>query len=79
MPVPPHDEPLSLRAFLDGSVVELYANDRHCLTSRVYPEAESTGISVAAEGGRATVSSLAAWALEHAVTARPDAGGQSSQ
>ncbi|MFB6168713.1 MAG: GH32 C-terminal domain-containing protein [Haloferacaceae archaeon] len=71
MPVSPYDEPLSLRAFLDGSVVELYANDRHCLTSRVYPAGESTGVSLAAEGGRATVASLAAWQLEHAVTERP--------
>jgi len=85
MSVPPYDEPLSLRAFLDGSVVELYANDRRCLTSRVYPGAGSTGISLAAEGGRATVSSLAAWALGHAVHGGPESAadragpGQSSQ
>ena len=64
MAVPPYDEPLSLRCFVDGSVVELYANERHCLTSRVYPTREdSTGVSVAAEGGRATLSSLSAWRL----------------
>jgi beta-fructofuranosidase len=64
MAVPPHDEPLSLRCFLDESVLELYANERHCLTSRVYPAREdSTGISAAAEGGRATISGLSAWEL----------------
>ncbi|SFR51474.1 GH32 C-terminal domain-containing protein [Halorubrum sodomense] len=68
MPVTPYDEPLSLRAFLDGSVIELYANDRHCLTSRVYPAANSTGVSVAAEGGRATVSAFEARELESAIT-----------
>jgi len=68
MAVPPHDEPLSLRVFLDGSVIELYANERHCLTSRVYPDPESVGVSIAAEGGRADLS-LSAWDLEAAVTA----------
>jgi beta-fructofuranosidase len=62
--VPPHDEPLSLRCFLDETVVELYVNERHCLTSRVYPtRADSTGLSVAAQGGRATVDGLSAWDL----------------
>jgi len=64
MTVTPYDEPLSLRVFLDGSVVELYANERHCLTSRVYPTREdSTGVSLAAEGGQARVRSLSAWRL----------------
>ncbi len=64
MTVTPYDEPLSLRCFVDESVVELYANERHCLTSRVYPTREdSTDISVAAEGGRVTVESLSAWSL----------------
>jgi len=83
MPVTPYDEPLSLRAFLDGSVIELFANGRRCLTSRVYPAADSTGLSVAAEGGRAVVSGLDVWELEASITprARPasattDAGTQ---
>jgi len=64
MDVPPYNEPLSLRVFLDGSVVEIFANERHCLTSRVYPTREdSTGISVTAEGGRASVDGLSAWEL----------------
>ncbi|MFB6152543.1 MAG: glycoside hydrolase family 32 protein [Haloarculaceae archaeon] len=64
MAATPVDEPLSLRAFLDGSVVELFANGRHCLTSRVYPtRADSTGVSLAAEGGRVRVSGLSAWQL----------------
>jgi beta-fructofuranosidase len=66
MAVPPYEEPLSLRCFLDGSVLELYANERHCLTSRVYPtRGDSTGVSVAADSGRATVESLSAWQLEN--------------
>ncbi|WP_114576646.1 GH32 C-terminal domain-containing protein [Saliphagus sp. LR7] len=67
MAVPPYDEPLSLRAFVDGSVLELYANERHCLTSRVYPSEDATGVSARAEGGRASVRSLSAWTMERAV------------
>lgn len=67
MPVTPYDEPVSLRCFLDNTVIELYANERHCLTSRVYPtRADATGISLAAEGGRATVNSLSSWSLSGA-------------
>ena len=67
MAVPPHDEPLDLRVFLDGSVIELFANERHCLTSRVYPSAESTGLSIAATDGRAIVDSLTVRGLETGV------------
>jgi len=68
MTVTPYDEPLTLRAFLDGSVVELYANRRHCLTSRVYPTREdSTGLSLCAEGGRASVRSLSVWEMRSAM------------
>ncbi len=68
MSVPPYDEPLSLRIFLDRSVVEIYANDRHCLTSRVYPTRDdAVGLSVVAEGGSASISSLSAWELGEAM------------
>jgi len=64
MPITPYDDPLQLRAFFDGSVVELFANERHCLTSRVYPtRADSEGLSLRARGGRASVSSLSVWQL----------------
>jgi len=68
MAVTSYDAPLSLRAFLDGSVIELYANDRHCLTSRVYPAADSTGMSVAAVDGRASLDALEVWELEPTIT-----------
>ncbi|WP_158056121.1 glycoside hydrolase family 32 protein [Halorussus halophilus] len=65
--VTPYDEPLTLRVFLDGSIVELFANERHCLTSRVYPTREdSTGVSLWSDDGRTTVSSLSVWRLESA-------------
>ncbi|MEF8852644.1 MAG: glycoside hydrolase family 32 protein [Haloarculaceae archaeon] len=75
MPVPPADDPLELRVYLDGSTVEVFANERHCLTSRVYPTREdSRGLSVASEGGRARVSDLSVWALGEGWP-RVDAGG----
>jgi beta-fructofuranosidase len=68
MAVPPYDEPLSLRVFLDRSVIEIYANDRHCLTSRVYPTRDdAVGLSAVAEGGRASITSLSAWELGEAM------------
>ena len=64
MPVTPYDAPLSLRLFVDGSVVELFANERHCLTSRVYPTREdAVDVSVSAEGGSAVVADLEWWEL----------------
>ncbi|MFW5974157.1 MAG: glycoside hydrolase family 32 protein, partial [Natrialbaceae archaeon] len=71
--VTPYDEPLSLRGFVDGSVLELFANERHCLTSRVYPtRPDSTGLSMAAEGGRATVEELSVWELGSAMDVESD-------
>ncbi len=56
------DEPLRLRIFLDRSVLEVFANDRMCLTSRIYPtRKDSVGVAVFAEGGNARVVSMTAW------------------
>ncbi|WP_144925493.1 GH32 C-terminal domain-containing protein [Halorubrum salsamenti] len=68
MAVPPYDEPLSLRVFLDRSAIEIYANGRRCLTSRVYPTRDdAVGVSARAEGGRAAIASLSAWELGEAM------------
>ncbi len=57
-------EGLSLRIFLDRSVIEVYANGRACLTSRVYPtRPDSLGVTLWAEGGRVRVASLDAWTM----------------
>ncbi|QFU84708.1 GH32 C-terminal domain-containing protein [Natronorubrum aibiense] len=64
MPVTPVDDSLSLRLFLDGSVLELFANDRHCLTTRIYPTREdSNGVSLYAAGGTVTLEALDIWQL----------------
>jgi beta-fructofuranosidase len=58
------DEPLELRVFLDSSIIEVYANRRRCLTSRVYPSRpDSTGLRLAASNGPVTVQELMAWEM----------------
>ena len=48
------NEPLELRVFIDRSVIEVFANDRQCLTLRVYPQREdSRGVSIFARSADA--------------------------
>jgi beta-fructofuranosidase len=57
-------EPLRLRIFLDGSVIEIFANDRFYLTARVYPAGpQSTGVALHASGGTAKIVSFEAWEM----------------
>jgi beta-fructofuranosidase len=58
------DEPLTLRVFLDRSVLEVFANDRVCITDRLYPErADSVGVELFSVGGSAKLRHLTAWEL----------------
>ena len=46
------DELLRLHVFIDRSILEVFANGRLCLTSRIYPtRSDSTGIGLFAAGG----------------------------
>ena len=57
-------ELLTLRIFLDRSILEVFANSRQCVTQRIYPtRPDSTGVSLFARGGDARVRSLQAWTL----------------
>ena len=57
-------EHLSLRVFVDRSIVEVFANERCCFTGRVYPTLQdSVCVSMAAEGGRAALFSADVWAM----------------
>jgi sucrose-6-phosphate hydrolase SacC (GH32 family) len=57
-------ETLKLRVFLDGSILEVFANGRQCITQRVYPTREdSTGIALFARAGSARVGTLKAWEM----------------
>lgn len=56
-------ESLRLRVFVDCSVIEFFANDYACVTSRVYPSrSDSTGVSVFARGD-ARINSIQIWSL----------------
>lgn len=41
---------LSLRVFCDHSVVEIFVNDRFCMSSRIYPDTTSLGMNLSFEG-----------------------------
>jgi len=58
-------EPLSLRVFLDHSVLEIFANHRTCLVSRVYPSQESSRhIGLFAQNSPALIPRLDIWKLK---------------
>lgn len=57
-------EPLRLHIFVDRSVIEVFANDRVCAASRVYPSrADSLGVALFAEGGAAEAESIDVWKM----------------
>lgn len=59
------EEPLSLRVFLDKSVIEVFANHQTCLTSRVYPTRDdSLGVALYSRGGRAELVSMDVWEMK---------------
>ncbi len=58
-------ETLRLRIFLDHSVVEVFGNERSCVTGRIYPSREdSLGISLFVYGGSARLISLDIWEMQ---------------
>ena len=57
------EETLTLRVFVDGSIVEIFANDRQALGRRIYPSLGGTGVKLFAEGGDMQVKSVKAWEM----------------
>ncbi|WP_416840141.1 GH32 C-terminal domain-containing protein [Haloferax sp. DFSO52] len=73
--MPIEDDSLSLRVFVDGSILELFANENRCLTTRVYPtRSDADGVTVAAgretDEGSVELSNFDAWELDAAFDAR---------
>ena len=55
-------ERLTLRGFLDRSMLEVFANGRECMTQRIYPtRRDSTRILLFSKGGSVEVTSVEAW------------------
>lgn len=70
------DEPLKLRIFIDRSIVEVFVNGRQCVIARVYPgRADSTGVSLRAQGAGATLRGLEAWQMRSIYGERGDISG----
>jgi beta-fructofuranosidase len=57
-------EPLRLRVFVDRSMIEVFANGRLCLTSRVYPSETSLGVALFAQGGSLNVPVIDVWDMK---------------
>lgn len=54
---------LDLTIYLDHSVIEIYANDRLTMTSRIYPDRDDAkGMQIAAIGGRAAIK-MSVWSM----------------
>lgn len=59
------DGPFRRRIFIDRSVVEVFVNGRLCLAQRVAPSrADSTGVSLRAQGSDAELRMLDVWQLK---------------
>ena len=57
-------EPFSLRIFLDASILEVYANRRVCMTTRIYPAREdSIGVRLATGDQPVQLDQLLAWEM----------------
>lgn len=58
------DEPLTLRIFVDRSIVEVFANERQAVVRRIYPSCrDAVGLTLFARGGAARCSALTAWEM----------------
>ena len=56
------EKPSRLQVFIDRSTVEVFSNDRQCLTSRAHPSSEnSSGISLLARRTNVQLISLRGW------------------
>jgi beta-fructofuranosidase len=59
------DEDVTLRVFIDRSVVEVFVNNRQCVAVRAYPDREdSTGVSLRSQGQDAELTCLDAWQMK---------------
>jgi beta-fructofuranosidase len=59
------EEDLTLRVFIDRSVVEVFVNDVQCVAARVYPDRDdSMGVSFRSQGLDAELKGLDAWQMK---------------
>lgn len=58
-----NSSPVSLRVFLDRTVLEAYVNGRACATRVISPEARDLEVALFAEGGELRVRALEVWPM----------------
>lgn len=69
-------ETLRLRVFLDKPMLEVFANDRQCVTQQIFPSRkDSLGVRISARGGATTVRTLEAWDMPPARFVNRKRGG----
>ena len=67
------DESLFLHIFLDRSVIEVFANYRLCMSSRIYPSrTDSLGVGFFAHGGTARIKVLDVWEMRSIIAESAD-------
>lgn len=67
-PLPADDGLVQMHVFIDWSSVEVFAGDgRTVITDRIFPDPESDGVALFAEGGTARLVSLQAWEMASSV------------
>ena len=60
-------ETLNLRVFIDGPMLEIFANGRQCVTQLIYPASKaSVGVKAAAKGGNVMVKRAEMWEMADA-------------
>jgi len=61
----PADEDIVLNIFVDGSIVEVFINDRHAFATRIFPEnPESTGLDLYVKTGQALFKTVDIWEMK---------------
>ncbi|WP_410766409.1 GH32 C-terminal domain-containing protein [Haloferax sp. DFSO60] len=69
--MPVEGDSVTLRVFVDCSIVEVFADEQQCLTTRAYPiRSDADGVSISAHGDAVEVTSLDAWELDATFDAR---------
>jgi beta-fructofuranosidase len=63
LPLQPGEKTLQLHVFLDKSVLEVYANDRACVTRVIQAGKDDLGVEAFATGGTARLKALESWQL----------------
>ncbi len=64
VPLAGNDRKLNLHVFIDRSVLEVFVNDKICVTKIISPLKPDAVVEVRAHGGTATIKRLQAWPLK---------------